>query len=110
MIPALCLSFFIAAVISYPLALLPDLSTYQWVLLFIIGVFMLPIAISLLTIGPRYLPAPEVSMINLLEVCIAPLLLWWIIGENPGLMSIIGGLIVVLALSGYALLKIRDNT
>ena len=110
MIPALCLSFFIAAVISYPLALLPDLSTSQWVFLFISGVFMLPIAISLLTIGPRYLPAPEVSMINLLEVCIAPLLLWWIIGENPGLMSIIGGLIVVLALSGYALLKIRDNT
>lgn len=109
MIPAIGLSFFISAALAYPLADFSPLLGTQWILLTLGGVLMLPVAISLLTIGPRYLPAPEVSMINLLEVCLAPLILWLVIGENPGLMSIAGGSIVVLALFAYATWQIKKR-
>jgi drug/metabolite transporter (DMT)-like permease len=68
-------------------------------LIFLSGAVILPGAAGLLMLGPRYLPAPEVSMITLLEVILGPLLVWAVIGENPGQMTLIGGAVIVITVS-----------
>jgi len=65
-------------------------------LLLMAGV-VVPLAFSLLTIGPRYIPAPQVSLLLLAEAVIGPLLVWMVIGEHPGNRSLFGGVIVLLA-------------
>ena len=66
-------------------------------------------AIGLLSLGPRYLSAPEVSMFTILEVVLAPLLVWIVLGENPGQRSILGGTIIIFAIFGHALWRLNTG-
>ena len=52
-----------------------------------------------LALSPRYLSTPEVSLLILLESVLAPLLVWIIINENPGLWAVMGGAIVIGSLT-----------
>tara|TARA_A100001011_G_C14240233_1_gene812925 strand:+ start:362 stop:1243 length:882 start_codon:yes stop_codon:yes gene_type:complete len=52
----------------------------------------------LLAIGPRFISAPEVALLILLESVLAPLLVWVVIGEDPGQWALFGGFIVLLSL------------
>ena len=61
------------------------------------GVFIV-VSMSLLAIGPRYIPSAEVSLLVLLESVLAPLLVWAVVGEHPGTWTLAGGVIVVGAL------------
>ena len=60
-----------------------------------------------LTLGPRYLSAPEVSLLILLESVLAPLLVWIVINENPGTWAFLGGAIVIgsLTISNFSAYK-----
>lgn len=53
-------------------------------------------------LGPRYLPAAEVSMITMLEIVVGPLLVWAVLGEAPPGQSLIGGAVIVLAILAHA--------
>lgn len=55
-------------------------------------------ASCLLTLGPRFISAAEVSLLILLESVLAPVLVWAVIGEDPGQWALIGGGIVISAL------------
>ena len=77
--------------------------------LFVNGAIILPVAIGLLSIGPRYLPAAEVSMFTVLEVILAPFLVWLVLGENPGGQSLIGGAIIISAIFAHTLGRLRKE-
>ncbi len=64
------------------------------------------IATWLLTLGPRYLSSPEVSLLILLESVLAPLLVWFVVGEFPGEWALVGGAIVIFALLVFNLMKL----
>jgi len=68
------------------------------------------VATWLLTLGPRYLTTPEVSLLILLESVLAPLLVWLVVGEFPGLIAIVGGFVVITALCFYNLLKLSNDS
>ena len=55
-------------------------------------------ATACLTIGPRYISSPEVSLLILLESVLAPILVWVALSEHPGQWAILGGIIVIGAL------------
>ena len=55
-------------------------------------------ASCLLALGPRYISSAEVSLLVLLESVLAPILVWLVIGEDPGPLAIVGGVVVVAAL------------
>jgi drug/metabolite transporter (DMT)-like permease len=78
--------------------------------LFIMGAVMLPVASSLMFLGPRYIPAPEVSLMMLLETILGPLWVWLVIRENPGIYSIVGGTIVLLTLAVNTWLGLREDS
>ena len=61
------------------------------------GVFI-AIGTCFLAIGPRYITSPEASLLILLETILAPLLVWAVLHEYPGIWSIGGGSMVVLTL------------
>ncbi|WP_043529971.1 DMT family transporter [Litchfieldella xinjiangensis] len=56
---------------------------------------IVPTGVTLLQRGPLYLPAPEVGLLLLLEVVVGTLWVWWIIGEQPAPLSLLGGALVL---------------
>lgn len=49
----------------------------------------------LLAVGPRYITSAEVGLLVLLESALAPLLVWFFVGENPGHFALTGGAVVI---------------
>ncbi|MCH8466341.1 MAG: DMT family transporter [Roseinatronobacter sp.] len=85
-----------ACVIALFVDVLAPLAQY-WPLMLAHGVFIAGAA-GLLVLGPRYLSSAEVALLILLEAVFAPLLVWYVIGENPGAWALMGGGIVIAVL------------
>ncbi|UWR22847.1 DMT family transporter [Sulfitobacter sp. S190] len=51
-----------------------------------------------LALGPRFITSAEVSLLVLGESVFAPLLVWAMLGEDPGRWTLIGGTVVLAAL------------
>ena len=69
----------------------------QWHLFIGHGLFV-GAASCLLALGPRYIGSAEAALLLLLESVLAPLLVWAVIGEDPGPWALVGGAIVIGAL------------
>ena len=64
----------------------------------ITGLLILPLSFILLSRASRMTPASNVSIIMLLETILGPLWVWTFTNESPQFLTIIGGIIVILAL------------
>ncbi len=62
------------------------------------GVIIVPVAMGLITYGPKLISAPEVSLIMLLETVLGPLWVWLVLSEQPPQQTFIGGTLVVAAI------------
>lgn len=112
MIPAMAVSGVMSAVIALPFAAFPVMSGAQMLAGGIMGFIVAPLSFALITIGPRYLPAPEVSLLLLIETVLGPLWVWLVISEQPGLYSLVGGAVVITTLflhSLYSLHRYRQR-
>jgi drug/metabolite transporter (DMT)-like permease len=109
MLPHLALGSILGGLLAVPFADFEPVTSTQALLIFLSGAIILPGAAGLLMLGPRYLPAPEVSMITLLEVILGPLLVWAVIGENPGQMTLIGGAIIIITVALHALRRLTQT-
>jgi drug/metabolite transporter (DMT)-like permease len=47
-------------------------------------------------------------MITLLEVILGPLLVWAVIGEDPGQMTLIGGAVIVVTVALHTLRRLTQ--
>lgn len=65
----------------------------------ILGLLVVPLAYALITQGPRYLSAPEVGLLMMLEMILGPLWVWLILAEQPGPQAWMGGLVILVALT-----------
>jgi drug/metabolite transporter (DMT)-like permease len=63
------------------------------------GLYMLPVGTALMFLGPRYIPAPEVGLLLLLESILGPVWVWLALGEEPGSSTLLGGAIVLSTLA-----------
>ncbi len=75
----------------------------------LMGLLVQPLSFALITLGPRYLTAPEVGLIMLLETLLGPLWVWWFHGEIPPESTYWGGGIVLGALVLNALAGMRRS-
>ena len=107
MLPAMGLGGLLIALIALAVADTLVVGTRSLALLLFLCVVLLPLAFSLITLGPRYLSAPEVSLIMLLETALGPLWVWWLLGEAPPPATLLGGSVLLLTLIFHALLGIR---
>lgn len=73
------------------------------------AILVIPVAMVLITRGPRYLLASEVSLLVLLETVLAPLWAWLAFQEVPTAQTWLGASIVLSALGGHSLLDWRAD-
>ena len=110
MIPAMALSGVIVALVAAPIA--PSsvvLDDAQLAFMLAMGLFVVPVSFALITLGPRYLPAAEVSLLTQLEAVLGPLWVWLVIGEAPGPWGLAGGAVVIATLTIHSLLALRNQ-
>ena len=65
------------------------------------------VSFMLITIAPKYLPAPEVGLYLLLETLIGPVIVWILVGEVPRQNDFIGGAVLLVALVGLFTYRMR---
>ncbi|MBL4667061.1 MAG: DMT family transporter [Sneathiella sp.] len=111
MVPTLGFSGILLAVIALFFADSLSVSTSDMGLLVLLGFVVIPIAFGLITIGPRYIPAAEVSLLMLLETFLGPLWVWLALGEEPSFETFIGGSLVLTTLAIHTVYnaKMRSN-
>jgi drug/metabolite transporter (DMT)-like permease len=111
MIPATTIGGVFAAVaaIAFGSASPLELNQDQVIWVVLMGAVVLPISFGLVTLGPRYIPAPEVGLILLLETALGPLWVWLVLGEGANAQVLTGGAIVVTALTIHSVRGLQLN-
>ena len=112
MVPAMAIGGITTAAISgivilfgsSPLFVEPQVIPY----LLMMGV-VTTLAFTLITLGPRYMPAAEVGMIMPLETVFGAYLAWIFISEVPSSHVVIGGAIIMLTLIIHAWFTVRES-
>tara|TARA_B100000530_G_C15908941_1_gene468521 strand:- start:699 stop:1166 length:468 start_codon:yes stop_codon:yes gene_type:complete len=100
---------YIIALISLILAPTLKMSTNDMIWVGLQGLIILPLSFGLISLGPKYLPAPEVSLIVLLEAVFGPLWAWVFISQLPSSGSLTGGVIIIATLTIYFFVSTKQN-
>lgn len=95
--PAMCLSQVLVLAVVGPFADPGTVSAHDLALMMLLGLGQMTLGLGFLMKGGRLLPAPEVALIALLEVVLAPLWVWLSISEQPSATTLAGGAVVVAA-------------
>ena len=115
MLPASCLAAVFAAMLSFsvlfitqhrfpwPIAL-PDLA---WLAAF--GGLQMAGGMVMFTYGVRMIPAAEGALLSIIEAVGAPIWVFVFFSEDPGIRAIVGGYIVLAAVTIYAAFDLRRN-
>ena len=101
MVPAMAVNGFAIAIIGFIVADSLVLPIQSILYLFSSGV-VLAVSFSLITIAPRYIPAPEVAMFFPLGTVLGTLMAWIVVKEQPSSNALIGGSIVIVTLFCHA--------
>ena len=91
---------------SFPESLIIDLREFYLIIAMGICLF---IALSFITLAPRYIPAYEVEIFFVLETILGPLWVWLIIYEQPTTKTIIGGICIILIIMSHTLSELRKK-
>lgn len=106
MLPAVLIGAMLSALVTLPVAWPMQASLHDLSLLAFLGVVQLSIPCLLVVRLSRELPAPEISLLGLLEVVFGVAWAWLWAGEEPSLSVLVGGGVVLAALvanEAYAL-------
>ena len=90
---------------SFPESLIIDLREFYLIIAMGICLF---IALSFITLAPRYIPAYEVEIFFVLETILGPLWVWLVIHEQPTTKTIIGGICIILINMSHTLSELRS--
>ncbi|MEM9529977.1 MAG: DMT family transporter [Pseudomonadota bacterium] len=103
MLPAICVSGFGLALVLIPFLDTFTLPARDLAICLGLGVFQVGLGGTLLTYGARGLPAAQVNFLAMAEVILSPLWVWLIINEQPSSATLLGGAIILCAISYQAL-------
>jgi len=109
MLPAVLLGALMSAAVTLPLSMPFSATGHDLALLGLLGVVQLAIPCLLVVGLTKVLPAPEISLIGLLEVIFGVLLAWVGAGEAPGPTALSGGALVIGALLFNEWLAMRER-
>lgn len=109
MIPTLALSGLFSMALTLPLAIPFEATAWDFALLAIMGVVQLGIGCLLMLAAAPRLKAAEIGLLAVLEILFGTLSTWWVVGERPGRLALIGGLVVIGALIVNELIGLRGR-
>ncbi len=107
MLPATALGGLLSAVAVLPFAAPFAMAPSDILPLFTTGLVILPLAFGAFTIGPRYIAAPEVGLLMLLQAVLSPMLVWIFLGEAMTVPGLVGGVIVIGTLAVHSAMGLR---
>jgi drug/metabolite transporter (DMT)-like permease len=97
MAPAVCLSQ-VLLVLGFGAFAEPSTVTRDDLgLLALLGCGQIALGLALFTVGARLIPAAEAALISLLEIVLGPLWVWIAFAEQPPLLTLFGGGMIILA-------------
>jgi drug/metabolite transporter (DMT)-like permease len=99
MAPATCLSQVLVFAVFAPFAHLSEMGGSNLGYLVLMGTVQMGLALSFLSLAARLIPAVEVALISQLENVLAPLWVWLAGIERPSAPAVVGGIIVIGAVS-----------
>lgn len=71
------------------------------------GAVLLGLGLALYTLGSRAVPAAELTLLAMIEVMLAPVWVWLVLGETASPGTWIGGAVLLAAVAGNALAGLR---
>jgi len=95
--------------VPFLIATKPVLSGMSLLYIFLLGVFQLGIAYTLYTRASEYCPPLACCLLGAVEPLLNPVWVAIFDGEVPGLFALIGGVIVITAVTGWCILSGREN-
>jgi drug/metabolite transporter, DME family len=111
MLPCVAIAGAASALIALPVVLagapsLADallLSPRDLALCAVMGAVQVGGGLTVFTLGARHVPVAELTLLSLTELALAPIWVWLAIGEVPSGYTLIGGAIIVAAITAQAL-------
>jgi drug/metabolite transporter (DMT)-like permease len=112
MLPATCLAAAFAGALSFavlgfshrlPWPVMP--SDLAWLVAF--GALQMAGGMLMFTYGVRLIPAAESALLSIIESVSAPIWVYFAFNEDPGIRAIVGGYIVLGAVTVYSVLDLR---
>jgi drug/metabolite transporter (DMT)-like permease len=97
MAPATCLAQVFLVAVFLPFATPSSIPGDDVLGLAALGAGQIGLGLVFLTIGARLIPAAQVALITLLEVVLGPLWVWLAMDERPSTATLVGGVIVIVA-------------
>jgi drug/metabolite transporter (DMT)-like permease len=73
------------------------------------GIFQVGAGLILYTLGSKTVPAAELALLSLAEVLLGPFWVWLVLDERIVINTIIGGVVLLGALMGNALLTAQQK-
>lgn len=107
--PAVLIGALLSALLTLPMAWPLAATPHDLGLLALLGVVQLAIPCLMAVAVARVLPAPEISLLGLLEVVFGVAWAWLGAGEAPSAAVLGGGLLVLAALAGNEWLALRPR-
>jgi drug/metabolite transporter (DMT)-like permease len=104
--PAVLLGALFSALVTLPFALPFHATAQDLAWLAALGMFQLALPCMLLVTASRKLPPAEVALLTLLEAVLGPVWAWLGVGETPASATLVGGVVVLLAIAGNEALSL----
>ena len=101
--PAVLIAAVIAGLVSLPLALPFEATGREVGMMAALGLVQLSTALTIYFYAARYLPAPILVFVVLIDAVFAPIWVWLGFGEVPGTLVFIGAVVILVSVAGNAL-------
>jgi drug/metabolite transporter (DMT)-like permease len=111
-IPALqatALASLLSAMFVLPVLTFEGLNSFELTTLLAFSIVNQVIGFGLFALGARWLPPTQTALITALEAPLAPLWVWLVLAKSPGITTIIGGSLVMVAVVGHILWEGRRS-
>ena len=92
----------LSALLAWPLAAPASIAESDFWFLLALGVVVVPASTMLLSLGTRYIPAPHVTLIMMLEMILGPLWVWFALSEIPDDTTVFGGVLILMTVVGHS--------
>jgi drug/metabolite transporter (DMT)-like permease len=90
---------FISASVALPWSQAFSVSGHDLIVLALFGIVNSSLGLALFTLGSRLLPPMETALIGALDAPLAPVWVWLVFSETPGEATLIGGSVVLAAVT-----------
>lgn len=110
MTPAVILATSLAAIVAFTQSSGLKVSAQDFVWLFAFGALNLGLGMALFVTGARLIPAANSALFGTFETVAGPVWVWLVHGETVSAMTLLGGVIVLVALLSYLIVEQRRTT